>query len=68
MRLRGTDKKAGGLQTEYRKKDKVDQEGLCQGGEVRGPVERRQDEFGGTDWAYNQLAQINRLGCDSIVN
>ena len=46
-RVRGTDKRAGGLQTEYRKKaKKVDQEVLGQGGEVRGPVERRLDEFG----------------------
>ena len=45
--MRGTDKRAGGLQTEYRKKaKKVDQEILGQGGEVRGPVERRLDEFG----------------------
>jgi hypothetical protein len=35
------------LQAEYRKKAKrVDQEVLGQGGEVRGPVERRLDEFG----------------------
>jgi hypothetical protein len=46
-RVRGTDKRAGGLQTDYRKKaKKVDQEVLGQGGEVRGPVERRLDEFG----------------------
>ena len=45
--VRGTDKRAGGLQTKHRKKaKKVDQEVLGQGGEVRGPVERRLDEFG----------------------
>jgi hypothetical protein len=42
--VRGTDKRAGGLQAEYRKK--VDQEVLGQGGEARGPVKRRLDEFG----------------------
>ena len=45
---RGTDKRAGGLQQEYRKKArKVDQEvlGLAEG--EKGPVERRLDDFGG---------------------
>ena len=45
--VRGTDKRAGGLQQEYRRKaKKVDQEvlGLPEG--QKGPVERRLDEFG----------------------
>ena len=45
--MRGTDKRAGGLQQEYRSKaKKVDQEvlGLPEG--QKGPVERRLDEFG----------------------
>ena len=43
--IRGTDKRAGGLQQEYRMKaKKVDQEVLGEG--VKGPVERRLDEFG----------------------
>ena len=45
---RGTDKRAGGLQVEYRKKArKVDQEvlGLAEG--EKGPVERRLEEFAG---------------------
>ena len=45
--VRGTDKRAGGLQQEYRKKArKVDQEVLGLGDEQKGPVERRLDEFG----------------------
>ena len=45
--IRGTDRRAGGLQNEYRNKaKKVDQEVLGLVGQ-KGPVERRLEEFGG---------------------
>ena len=46
-RVRGTDKRAQGLQSDYRKKAKtIDQEVLGRDPNSRGPVERRLDEFG----------------------
>ena len=46
-KVRGTDRRANGLQQEYRKKaKKVDQEVLGLPVDQRGPVERRLDEFG----------------------
>ena len=46
-KVRGTDRRANGLQQEYRKKAKrVDQEVLGLPVDQRGPVERRLDEFG----------------------
>ena len=46
-RTRGTDKRANGLQREYRKKaKKVDQEVLGVEEQQKGPVEKRLEEFG----------------------
>ena len=46
-RQRGTDKRAGGLQAEYKlKARKVDQEVLGVGGDQKGPLERRLEEYG----------------------
>ena len=45
--VRGTDKRALGLQTEYRRKaKKVDDQMQSARGDQKGPVERRLDEFG----------------------
>ena len=45
--VRGTDRRARGLQTEYRKKARnVDQEVIGTSTSERGPIETRLDEFG----------------------